>query len=169
MDRNLQICSITYSIKLPENLESEVEDNEQNNVNQENLNFTIIAQDFLLVLQMLWKYMHDIGSVAFKSSIINLAGSTELFNKILTREKKAKPDDKPIAIVDATIVVRNKNNEKKEKSFSAKVFEFEHLELFDEYKMNSHAALRILNESALQQIINAYEKLLGELLVWHFF
>lgn len=165
---DIEICSFHFSISPPESELSGQPEPKESNTTFKIPTFNIIAQDYITILQMLWKYMNSIGSVAQKTSITNLASLPIIFEEISAREKLAK-EEKPIAAVAFKIVLRGANGEEETKEIKSKVFEIEHLRVLQEFSQYYNAALRILNETALQQIINAYEKLLGELLTWYLY
>lgn len=166
-DKNFKICSIKFSLKPKVNDSIIIED--KDDAFEQTPSFNIIAQEFMTVLQLLWKYMHSIGSVAERTSISNLATMPLLLDKISEREKKAKESESPIAEIELNIDINDEINKESSKKISINIYEIEHLLALNEFRQNIDAALRILNETALQQIVNAYEQILWQLLSWHFY
>ncbi|MBW2631962.1 MAG: hypothetical protein JRC90_09445 [Deltaproteobacteria bacterium] len=167
--KTIQICSIKFTLRPPEGIVAvSPPKNDKNNVGIQMPSFNMIGQNFITVLQMLWKYMHGIGAVAEKTSIRNLASLPVLLQDLVEREKRATNNETSIAEVEFGITIRDENKVEETKTITAKVYEPDHLKSLDEFRQYNDAALKILNESALQQIVNAYENVLCELLTWHF-
>jgi hypothetical protein len=125
--------------------------------------FRSIAQAFVTYLQVLWQYAHEIGSVAERTSLTNLAQIPELLQEIEKRQKRASSGEKPVASIVFTAENRQESKQR-EKSFP--VFEFEHVRKLNECLTQHTKALRLLNETVLQQMVNAWERVLGDLLAW---
>lgn len=168
LGKKIEICSMKFIIRPPEGAVSTPSNGDISDIGTQVPCFNTIGQDFITVLQMLWKYMHSIGAVAQRTSITNLASLPILLEEVVEREKNAKEDEPPIAEVELNIKIRDENKVEESKDIIAKVYEPKHLESLDEFRQYNDAALKILNESALQQIVNAYEKVICELLTWHF-
>ena len=166
--KKIEICSMKFSLRPPEGAISTSSNGHNEDFGIQVPTFNMIAQNFNTVLQMLWKYMHSIGAVAQKTSIANLASLPVLLDKVVEREKNATETESPIAEVEFIIVIRDENNVENTTEITANVYEFKHLESLNEFRQYNDAALKILNESALQQIVNAYENVICELLTWHF-
>lgn len=168
----IEIKSIRFTIEPPsEDTEEQlpVENDKKINPSYQIPTFNIIAQDFITILQMLWKYMNSIGSVAQRTSFTNLASLPILLEEITESEKERSKDEKALAMVSLEITIRNENGEEEFKNIKANVYEPRHLKSLDEFRQYHDTALRILNETALQQIVNAYEKVIGEVLAWHLY
>jgi len=168
--KKIEICSMRFTIKPPGGDTSTIPEMSEGDLKTgiKIPSFNIIGQDFITVLQMLWKYMHSIGAVAQKTSITNLASLPIILEEVAEREKNAKKGETPIAVVEFNITIRDENKNEESKEIYTKVYERRHLKSLDEFRQYNDAALKILNESALQQIVNAYEKVICELLTWHF-
>ncbi len=127
--------------------------------------FRSIAQNFVTYMQVLWQYAHEVGAVAERTSLTNLAVLPSLLKDIEKRRNEAAPDEIPVA----TIVFAVEDKEKvqhQEKSFP--VFEVEHAEKLGQCLTQHAKALKLLNETVLQQMVNAWERALGDLVAWKF-
>jgi uncharacterized protein (DUF2267 family) len=112
--------------------------------------------------------MHSIGEVAQRTSTSNLTSLPILLNEIVETERDSENEAVPLAQVAFEITIRDENKVEETKKITAKVYDYKHLEALDEFRKCNSAALRILNESALQQIVNAYENVICNLLIWYF-
>jgi len=127
--------------------------------------FQRICHRFTTVLQMLWKYMHEIGPVAEAASISNFLSMPLLIEELTERQNNASSDETPLAIFNLEITLEGK---KKDKKIHEKIpiFEIKHIERTRKLQEYHNAALNILHETALQHIINTWEKMLGDILAW---
>ena len=164
ISKKIEICSMRFSLGPPEGAVSTSSNDDNKDVGVQISSFNMIAQNFITVLQMLWKYMHSIGAVAQRTSIANLASLPILLEEVVEREKIATETESPIAEVEFNITIRDENKVEETKEITAKVYEPNHFKSLDEFRQYNDAALKILNESALQQIVNAYENVICELL-----
>lgn len=129
--------------------------------------FSSIAQRFVTVTQMLWKYMHEIGAVAEQTSITNLASLPVLLRELKDRQKKATAEEKPFAVASLKIEGVDQEGKTVTKETEAPIYEISHLEKIQEHQKYHNAAFRILHETALQQLVNSWECILGDILAWH--
>jgi len=127
--------------------------------------FVDIAQDFATILDMLWKYTLYIGGAAVRTSFSNLASLPILIHTLKKKEIERSKSKKAIAKVVFAI---NPENEKDKKPISALIYDWKDIEKVNDYRKYHDRALRILHESVLQQIVNAWEKILSDLLAWQF-
>lgn len=125
--------------------------------------FWSIAQSFVTSLQILWEYTHEIGSVAERTSLANLAHLPSLLKEIEERNSKKQKNEKPVATVSFSFNDA-KENKLQEKSFP--IFELIHVNKLQDCLTRHNRALRLLNETVLQQMVNAWERVLGELVGW---
>lgn len=127
-----------------------------------------VAHQFATRLQLLWTYVRQIGSAAQSTSFANIAGVLALVNEIA---ESAKGRDKEEAIATFRFIfdleAMDDKRQRRTHSFTLLVFEERHLRAIRERKTYHHAALRILHETAVQQLVNAYEQLLAALLRGH--
>jgi hypothetical protein len=163
LNAGIEICSMKFSLRPLKGLDATLSDTEKSIDYIQIPNFNMISQKFNTVLQMQWKYMHSIGAVAQNTAISNLASLPILLREVIEREKIAGQYEIPIAEAEFKITIRDKNKNEETKEIMAKVYDHSHLISLDEFRQYNNAALKILNESALQQIVNAYENLLCEL------
>jgi hypothetical protein len=126
--------------------------------------FKSYAQHFVTVLEILWQYSRQIGSLAEKTSLYNLSCLPSFLDTLKKRAETKKENEQPIAYV-----LLNVNfDDPKETALKTKlpIYEEEHLLEFQDYYKYHNKALRLLYESVLQQLVNSWEKLLGELIAW---
>jgi hypothetical protein len=130
--------------------------------------FDRLGHQFATRLQLLWTYVRQIGGAAQSTSFANMAGILALVNDIAETAKEKK-EEEPIATFRLVLDLET-NDDKREKrtlSFAAPLYEERHERAILERRKYHHAALRILHETAVQQLVNAYEQLLAELLREH--
>jgi hypothetical protein len=125
--------------------------------------FQSVAQTFVTYMQVLWQYTHEVGTVAERTSLTNLARLPSLLKDIEKRRNDAAPDEVPVATIVFAVEDRKKEQQHK-KSFP--VFELEHANKLGQCLTQHEKALRLLNETVLQQMVNAWERALGDLVAW---
>jgi len=125
--------------------------------------FRSVAQNFVTYLQVLWQYAHEVGSVAERTSLTNLAHLPSLLKDIEKRRDEAAPDEVPVAKI-VFAVANEKKAQQQQKSFP--IFDLEHAKKLGQCLTQHNKALRLLNETVLQQMVNAWERALGDLVAW---
>jgi len=130
--------------------------------------FDRLGHQFATRLQLLWTYVRQIGGAAQSASFANMAGILALVNDIAETAKEKKEEE---AIATFRLILDLETNDDKREnrtlSFAAPLYEERHERAILERRKYHHAALRILHETAVQQLVNAYEQLLAELLREH--
>lgn len=127
--------------------------------------FRNIAQKFVTLLELYWQYKDAIGPVAEKTSLLNSVKMPDLFLEIQRRNKEADPNEKPIAKI---VLILKRKGEEKEKEISAPIFEYKHIKQFRENTKYHNKATLFLHETVHQQMVNAWERMLADLLDWKF-
>ncbi|KAF0187552.1 MAG: hypothetical protein FD168_2554 [Desulfobulbaceae bacterium] len=125
-----------------------------------------IGHDFTTVLQMLWKYINSIGMLAQSTSNTSMATIFLLLNEISNTERKES--GKHIAEISLKLSGKDTNGEEKVENKKIKIFNKEHLSKIIEFNNHNQAASTILHETAIQQLVNAWEKLLADLINWFY-
>jgi hypothetical protein len=157
----------SFSIKL-EYIDSKNEDADLIETSDDSKNdksidrFENIVQNYVTVLQIIWDYAHEIGSVAERTSFSNLSLIPSLLKEISERHRQARKDEQPLA----NIIFSFKKDDDEDKDISFHIYEFDHIKKLQDCLTKHDKALRLLNETVLQQIVNAWEKVLGELVSW---
>lgn len=127
-----------------------------------------LGDQFATRLQLLWTYVKEIGAAAQSTSFANMAGVLALVDEIAEAAKGRDPKD---AIASFEFFVKLKESEGREQAkelkLKAPLFEHRHARAIRERSKYHDAALRILHETAVQQLVNAYEQLLADLLRRH--
>jgi hypothetical protein len=129
--------------------------------------FRRIGDQFSTKLLLLWTYIREIGSVANATTFTNMASALALTFEVIDSAKQQSASTIPLAEVEFEIRAGDTENPADTLRLTEKVYEPRHLKSLQEYTQFHDAALRILHESALQQIVNAYERLIGDLIRWH--
>ncbi len=129
--------------------------------------FFDVAQDFVTILDMLWEYTNHIGNVAIRTSLSNLA-SLPVFILTLKKKEKEIGNIKYKEHIAKVTLASCREKDKKEKLISALIYEWQDVDKIQNYRKYHDRALRILHEGILQQLVNAWEKVLGDLLSWKF-
>lgn len=125
-----------------------------------------IGHDFTTVLQMLWKYINSIGVLAQSTSNTSMATIFLLLDEMLNKERKES--GKHIAEISLKLSGKDENGDEKVENKKIKIFDREHLSKIIEFNNHNHAASTILHETAIQQLVNAWEKLLADLINWFY-
>jgi hypothetical protein len=152
--------SKTFSFKI-QKLDNDLSQIQENKSNAETDYITLFHR-FVSNLQVIWRYGHEVGSLAEKSSLLKLAELPKVVKRI--KEKQKNYSNK--AIAEITFSIPDKTNssviEKRLHIYDSEDLS-EILKIYKSHKL----ALRLLNESLLQQIVNAWELLLGDILSWN--
>lgn len=162
--------SFQYSIKPPKGVAKEIPESVADPSTKKNsttILFENTSQRFVTLLQMLWKYTHEIGAIAESTSLSNFASMPVLIKELTERHKKASVGEAAIAELHICISGIDENGEEKISKIEVPIYEYNNIEKIREYQRHNDAALTILNETAIQQLVNAWEKLLGDLLSWY--
>ena len=125
--------------------------------------FLRVEQSFVTQMDMLWKYTHQAGTAAERTSLANLAHLPDLLEAITARQTKVKRSRPTIATVTFRLEDKAKGLSA-EKSYA--VHDVENVNALQEHFACHATALRILNETALQTMVNAWEKALSDLVRW---
>lgn len=163
--------SISLEVRMPP--ESDTTDQssvseKQNSETAEALEaFMAIGQRFTTVLQLLWTYAHSVGEVAERTSLMNVASVAILLKQLNERESRAAENEPHIAEVLYCIILGLEGEPDKEVKSSHKVYDIDHFQKITDCIRFHDAALDILNDTVLQQIVNTWESCLGSLVAWY--
>ena len=167
--KNLPPFSFSFSIRPYEQKDEKTTDNIveiYTPPSDKTLEFNRIAHNYVTVLQMLWKYLQSIYREASSTSFTNIISLPLLLHDIEGREKKATKEDVPICIFDFHITSEDDEGNPKAITRTSKVYDREHFDKLIKVRDYHNAALRILHETVIQQIVNSYEKILGDVIRW---
>lgn len=126
-----------------------------------------IGNEFVALMLMLFQYMNEVGSVAehtAKTSFLNLFPFIKELKDIESLEK----DSEPLAKVSFKITY-DLDNKEQESEIDSLIYREDHIKKIVEFDKKRKASLEILNETAVQQIVNAYESLIGNILEWRLY
>jgi hypothetical protein len=127
----------------------------------------IAGRRFATRLQLLWTYVTQIGAAAQTTSFANMAGVLALVDEIVESAKGRAQHD-AISLFELSVHVTHKGDKsRKEIKLEAPLFEERHHRAVRERIKYHDAALTILHETAVQQLVNAYEQLMADLLRRH--
>jgi hypothetical protein len=126
-----------------------------------------IGEQFTTKLLLLWTYMNEIRRVADATAFTNMAGALALVVEVIDTAKNPPTGATALAEVEFDIFAESPETGKHRLRVTEKVYDPKHLRSLREYQRLHDAGLRILHESALQQVVNAYERLIGDLIRWH--
>ncbi len=121
------------------------------------------AELFTTRLQLLLTYMQEIGSIAQATTFTNMASVIVLMTELKDTAQLQGESTHPIARCEFEVVFGNDNEETDRFTLTQSIYEQRHLELVEDHGKYHDAALRILHETVVQQLVNAYEQLLGDL------
>jgi hypothetical protein len=121
-----------------------------------------IGSKFTTRLQLLWTFVGEIGPVAASTSFTNMASVLALFADINESSKGRKPTD-ALADCEFTVAFQRADGTTDEIAIPFTVFERRHLKSLSDRVKYHDAALRLLHETAVQQLVNAYEQLMGDM------
>lgn len=166
--KNYRLKSLGFGVSFTESEETLREKYRLSTVvNEESVVFRRIGRKFTTLLQMLWKYMNSIGSVAEATTAINFYSLPIFIGELVDRELSSEKDQSSIAIVEFKLTFENKvNGQTKNEKIKCKIYDIAQLKRLLDYKDFSNTALRILHETTIQQIVNSYEQLLGGIISW---
>ncbi|MGX9367249.1 hypothetical protein ACTVJH_14625 [Desulfoplanes sp. PS50] len=125
-----------------------------------------IGNGFTTILQMLWKYVNSIGLLAETTSVTSLGTLTVLLDEINQIAKNR--NDNPIAELEIEMHGVDETNEEKKHQQKVKIYDNSHLQKIIQFKQHNQAALSILHESSIQQLVNAWEKLIADIVCWYY-
>lgn len=128
-----------------------------------------IGSDFTALMQMLNQYMNEIGSVAEHTARTNVFNIIPFIRELSEEEKSTDEDEKPVAEVEFEINFKSGEEEVKNLIIESNIYKHEYIEKVIEFQNQHDASLRILNETGIQQIVNAYEKLIGDIIEWQLY
>ena len=128
-----------------------------------------IGDNFVTILLILWEYICSFGRLCEISSVTSVASLFALINEIRKKEEKLKKQrgNKPFAILNLNLYGKDKNGKEHHDSFKLSIFDLHHLQKINEFKRHNRVALKILHETALQELVNNWEKLLSDLFGWY--
>lgn len=162
-EEEIKLTSVSFNVEIY-NPRSE---NEEDSEKKEQLNELIsVGHGFTTVLQMLWKYINSIGVLAETTSATSFGTLAILLDEINHIAKNRT--DKPIAELEIQLQGLGKDNEEKTNKNKVKIYDHSHLAKIIEFKQHNQAALSILHESSIQQLVNAWEKLIADILNWYY-
>ena len=166
--KNIPPFSFSFSIRPYEQKDEKTNDNIEicTPPSDKILEFNRLAHNYVTVLQMLWKYLQSIYREASSTSFTNIISLPLLLHDIKEREKKATKEDVPICIFDFHVTSEDDEGDPKTVTITSKVYDTEHVNILTKVRDYHNAALRILHETVIQQIVNSYEKILGDVIRW---
>ena len=164
-EEEVSLTSVVFNVKIF-NDKSDSDGDEDSKDKEQLEELIAIGHGFTTVLQMLWKYINSIGVLAETTSATSFATLSILLDEISHIAKNKT--DKPIAELEITFKGANKDDEKKTNKKKVKIYDQSHLRKIIEFKQHNQAALSILHESSIQQLVNAWEKLLADILNWYY-
>jgi hypothetical protein len=127
-----------------------------------------IADRFATRVQLIWTFLKEIGTVADATSFTNMASVFVLLLEIADAAQ-GKDDADALAVCKLALGGTTDDGTPQAVEISAPVHEERHLKSLRERTKYHDAALRLLHESAVQQLVNAFEHLLGDIVRRHIF
>ena len=161
----IKLTGVSFNITILDSKRTKEEDTD-NDKNKLIDDLVKNGTNFKTVLQMLWKYISSIGLLAETTSITSMGTLVILLDEIKHVAKNRK--DKPLAELEIEIKVKDNDDKEKIKKQKVKIYNHSHLLKVFEFKQHNQAALSILHDTAIQQLINAWEKLLADILNWYY-
>lgn len=125
-----------------------------------------IGHDFTVVLQMLWQYISSIGVLAETTSNTSIATIFLLLDEIEEIEKRKS--GKHIAEINVKLSGKDNEGNPKTEDKIIKIFDKSHLSKIIDFNNHNKTALTILHDTAIQQLVNAWEKLLSDMVSWFY-
>lgn len=146
-------------------IESYKYDSEESETSDKLKKYLSQSDNLITVLQLLWKYVNSIGATAEITSITSGASLFSVINEIKNREKQFK-SKQPIAKVKLKLKGKDKEDNKISREFTVKIYHIGHLKKIIAFNKHNRAALVILHETVIQQLVNSWENLLGDIFKW---
>lgn len=168
MGEKKKLESISLRLKFPENNKTEQgKDKKPEFLFSKDIEQ--IGSDFTALMQMLNQYMNEIGSVAEQTARTNIFNIIPFIRELSEEEKSTDESEEPVAEVEFEINFRSGKEEIKNLLIESNIYKYEYIEKVIEFQNQHDASLRILNETGIQQIVNAYEKLIGDIIEWQLY
>lgn len=123
-----------------------------------------LLSPYVTRLHVLYEYIVSVGSLAAGTSASNMFSLVLLFKDLLDTERLVTPGQPPICRAEVTL----SSTASEERIVSANVYEEKHLHDLRDFAESQDVALRILNETAIQATVNAYEYLIHEVVRLHY-
>src|SRR4029079_9726493 len=127
-----------------------------------------IGEKFATRLQLLWSYQREIGAVASATSFTNMASVMALMLEVAESAEGRNPED-ALAACRFTLVLKLADGSEQTDTTTMAVYEGRHLKSLRDRIKYHDAALRLLHETAIQQLVNAYEQLMSDIVQRHIF
>jgi hypothetical protein len=157
--KEFRIDNISLKIRVSKPKSKKYDDKEVNH-------FLKFGNNFITVLQMLWKYIHSIGILSEITSKTSIGTLFLLIDEIqhIAQERK----DPPLAEAEVEIAGEDKNGKRENEKKKIKIYDPSHLVKLLDFKKHNEAAKSILHETAIQQLVNAWEKLISDIIGWYY-
>ncbi len=120
-----------------------------------------LAQDYVTILQLLWQYTNEIGSVAQNTSLLNIAQLPFLIKELQEKSKRLTSNT-PIA----NSIFKFSIASGKEIKIDIPLYDFKDVKKIEDSLKYHGKALNLLHETVLQQMVNAWENILAKVLEW---
>jgi hypothetical protein len=125
-----------------------------------------VGERFVARLQLLWTYLNKIGAVAQATSITNMAMLVSLVGQLKGKTRKTG-DQSVLATAELRIKAKRSNGDSVENVITVPILDDRTLKTLREHTKYHDAAMRILHETSVQQIVNSFEHLMAGLVRKH--
>jgi hypothetical protein len=125
-----------------------------------------LGRSFTTRLEILWKYLLAVGAAAEITSAENATSLMFLLDQLIQRQLAAKDGDKVLMTFQVTTEAKYRSGKEASQTLKVEVFEKNHADRVSELIKSHNAALNVLHESAIQQMFNAHEGLMGGVVEW---
>ena len=126
------------------------------------------SQQFATRLQLLLTYRREIGKVAAATSFANSVGIFALLSEMAEASRQGNDAD-ALASFSLDLICEDDDGGHHRISTSGPIYEQHHVTAIANRIKYNDAALRLLHETSVQQLVNSYERLLGDIARSHIF
>ena len=117
---------------------------------------------FTTRLQLLLTYRREIGAVAGAASFTNLVSLFALLSEMAQASHDRNTAD-ALASFSFDVLLEEPDGERRRFSAGGPIYEAHHLQAVENRVKYHDAALRLLHETSVQQLVNSYERLVGDI------
>lgn len=128
-----------------------------------------IGFDFTTLMLLIKQYMNEIGSAAEYTKRTNVLNLIPFIGELKELEKKKTNEEQELGTAIFEMNFVDEKGKPVSEKIESKVYEEEHIDKFIEFQNKHDIALDILNETGVQQIVNSYESIIGDILEWQLY
>ena len=126
------------------------------------------GEQFGTRLQLLLTYRREVASVASATSFTNIVSLLALLSE-MAAASRGRDESDALASVRFDLTFEDENGEERRYVAKGPIYERHHYKAVEDRGRYHDAALRLLYETTVQQLMNSYERLIGDIARAHIF